>query len=153
MHQTLVVPSQMFYIRFSQEYYKIFFPFCGTYEIITVICLSLAYFTEYNALEFHPRCHKWQDFLLFLNRISWIIFFNHIFFTHLSTNGLSMLVLSHFSRVWLCNPMRCSPPGSSALGILQARILEWVAISSSKESSWDRDWTQFSCIAGRFFTV
>ena len=43
--------------------------------------------------------------------------------------------------------------GSSVLGILQARILEWVAISSSKESSWDRDWTQFSCIAGRFFTV
>ena len=34
-------------------------------------------------------------------------------------------VLSHFSHVWLCNPMDCSPPGSSVHGILQARILEW----------------------------
>ena len=35
----------------------------------------------------------------------------------------------------LCNPMDCSPPGSSVHGILQARILEWVAISSSRGSS------------------
>ena len=35
----------------------------------------------------------------------------------------------------LCNPMDCSPPGSSVHGILQARILEWVAISSSRRSS------------------
>ena len=38
-------------------------------------------------------------------------------------------VLSH---VWLCDPTDCSPPGSSVLGIFQARILEWVAISSSR---------------------
>ena len=37
-------------------------------------------------------------------------------------------VLNHFSHVWLCDPMDCSPPGSSVLGILQARILEWVAM-------------------------
>ena len=42
--------------------------------------------------------------------------------------------------------------GSSVHGILQARILEWVAISSSR-SSWPRDQTRVSCIAGRFFTV
>ena len=35
----------------------------------------------------------------------------------------------------LCNPMDCSPPGSSVQGILQARILEWVALPSSRESS------------------
>ena len=52
-----------------------------------------------------------------------------------------------------CDPMDCSPPGSSVHGILQARILEWVAISFSRWSSWPRDWTQVSCIAGRFFTV
>ena len=40
-------------------------------------------------------------------------------------------VLSRFSRVWLHNPMECSLPGSSAHGILQAKILEWVAVSSS----------------------
>ena len=39
---------------------------------------------------------------------------------------------SHLSHVRVCNPMDCSPPGSSVHGILQARILEWVAISSSK---------------------
>ena len=48
--------------------------------------------------------------------------------------------------------MDCSPPGSSVHGILQARILEWVAISFSRESSQPRNQTQVSCIAGRFFT-
>ena len=52
----------------------------------------------------------------------------------------------------LGNPMDCSPPGSSVHGILQARILEWVAISVSRGSSHPRDQTQVSCITGRFFT-
>ena len=43
-----------------------------------------------------------------------------------------------------------SPPGSSVHGILQARVLEWVAISSSRGSSRPRDWTLVSCIAGGF---
>ena len=51
----------------------------------------------------------------------------------------------------LCNPTNCTPPGSSVHGILQARILEWVAIPFSRGSSWPRDWTQVSCITGRFF--
>ena len=53
----------------------------------------------------------------------------------------------------LCNPMDCSPPSSSVHGILQARILEWVAISFSRGSSWPRDQTQVSCIAGRRLTA
>ena len=44
------------------------------------------------------------------------------------------------------DPMDCSPPGSSVHGILQARILEQVAISSSREYSWPRDWTWVSCV-------
>ena len=55
------------------------------------------------------------------------------------------------SPVWLF--MECSLPGSSVRGILQARILEWVAIPFSKGSSWPRDWTQVSYITGRFFTI
>ena len=55
--------------------------------------------------------------------------------------------------VWLCDPTDCSPPGSSVHGIVQARILEWIAISFSRGSSWPRDQTQVSCIAGRFFTI
>ena len=47
-----------------------------------------------------------------------------------------------------CNPMACSPPGSSVHGILQARTLEWVAISFSRGSSWPRNQTQVSCTAG-----
>ena len=42
---------------------------------------------------------------------------------------LLLLLLSHFSRVQLCDRIDGSPPGSSVSGILQARILEWVAIS------------------------
>ena len=54
-------------------------------------------------------------------------------------------VLRHFSRVWLFfNPMDCILPGSSVHGILQARILEWVAISFSRGFSWYRDRTSLS---------
>ena len=53
----------------------------------------------------------------------------------------------------LCNPMGHSPPGSSVREILQARILEWVAISFSQGSSLSIDRTHASIIAGRFFTV
>ena len=49
--------------------------------------------------------------------------------------------------------MDCSPPGSSVHGILQARILEWVAISFSRGSSQTTDGTQVSWIADRFFIV
>ena len=50
-----------------------------------------------------------------------------------------------------CDPMDCSLPGSFVHGILQARILEWVAISFSRRSSWPRNRTQVSYTAGRFF--
>ena len=53
----------------------------------------------------------------------------------------------------LCDPMDCSPPSSSVHGILQARILEWVAIPFSKGSSWPRIRTWVSCIASRFFII
>ena len=45
----------------------------------------------------------------------------------------------------LCDPMGCSPPGSSIHGIFQASILECIAISFSRGSSWPRDWTCISC--------
>ena len=57
-------------------------------------------------------------------------------------------VLSHFSCVRLfANPMNYSLPGSSASGIVQSRILEWVAISFSKGSSRPRDQTHVSCVS------
>ena len=61
-------------------------------------------------------------------------------------------LLSRFSCVRLCDPMDFSQPGSSVHGILQARILEWVALPFSRGSSQPRDGTQVSHISGRFFT-
>ena len=51
----------------------------------------------------------------------------------------------------LCDPMDCGLPGSTLHGILQARVLEWVAISFSRGSSQPRNRTQVFHIAGRFF--
>ena len=56
------------------------------------------------------------------------------------------------SRLTLCDPMDYNPPGSSVHGILQARILEWVAISSSWRSSWPRDRVCVSCIGRRLLS-
>ena len=53
----------------------------------------------------------------------------------------------------LCDPIDCSPPGSSVHGIVQERILEWVAIPFSRGSSRPRDQTRVSCIVGRFFII
>ena len=53
----------------------------------------------------------------------------------------------------LCDPMECSPQGFFVHGILLAGVLEWVAMPFSRGTSQPRDWTQVSCIAGRFFTI
>ena len=60
-----------------------------------------------------------------------------------------MCVLITQSCPTLCDPLNCSLPGSSVLGILQARVLEWVAIFFSRGSS--RPWISYT--AGRFFTT
>ena len=56
----------------------------------------------------------------------------------------------------LCDPIDCSLPGCSVHGILQARILEWVAVPSSRGSSWPRDQAvslTSQALAGGFFTA
>ena len=78
---------------------------------------------------------------------------------HISTSLLNhLLTISEWSEVpqscpTLCDPMDCSLSGSSIHGIFQARVLEWIAISFSRGSSWPRNWTRVSCIAGRCFTI
>ena len=59
------------------------------------------------------------------------------------------LKVKSLSHVQLCKPMDCSPPGSSIHGILQARILAWVAIFFSRGSSWHRDQSRVSWIGRR----
>ena len=74
--------------------------------------------------------------------------YNHKKSTHISNEvWVSQLCLNPW------NPMDCTLPGSSVHGILQARILEWVIIPLSRESSRPKDWTRGSVIAGRFFTI
>ena len=63
---------------------------------------------------------------------------------------MEVLVAQSCPTLW--DPMDCGLPGSSVHGILQARILAWVAISSSRGHSWLRDWNWVSCIAGRKLT-
>ena len=99
----------------------------------------------------------------------------HFFFVHPSLNGhlgcipcpghckwccnelsigiLKVKVLAAQSCLTFCSPMGCSPPGSSVHSILQARILERVAISFSRGPSQPRGQTWVSWIAGGFFTV
>ena len=57
------------------------------------------------------------------------------------------------SRVQLCDPVDCSLPGSSLHGILQAGILEWVAISFSRGSAQPRDRTRVSCVGGGCYNL
>ena len=76
-------------------------------------------------------------------------------YTHTVTwiYNLAVCVFGTQSRCILCNPVDCSLPGSSVHGILQARILEWVAIPFSRGLSQPRDWTRVSCIAGGPVTI
>ena len=67
--------------------------------------------------------------------------------------GMFVCVLVTQSCPALPDPTDCSLPGSSVHGVLQARILKWIAILFSRGSSLSRDWIQVSYIAGRFFTV
>ena len=62
----------------------------------------------------------------------------------LTSSMCACLVTQSF--LTLCNPMNCSPPGSSVHEILQARILQWVAIFFSRGSPWPGDWIQVSSI-------
>ena len=69
------------------------------------------------------------------------------------TNHAAAAAKSCQSCPTLCYPLDCSPPGSSVHGILQPRILKWVAIPFSRGSSQPRERTQVPCIAGGFFTT
>ena len=62
-------------------------------------------------------------------------------------------VLVTQSCLTLCDPKDCGPPGSSVHGILQARILQWVAVPTPRGSSQLRYRTQVSLIVGWFFTI
>ena len=80
----------------------------------------------------------------FLFTVQWLSYLSGLFLSE-------VLVAKSCPSLW--DPMDCSPPGSSVCGILQARILEWVAIPFSRGPSLLRNQTQVSHITGRFFIV
>ena len=90
----------------------------------------------------HLQQHEW----------TWDIMLSEISQGKTNTVYVCMLKLLQLCLT-LCNSMDYNLPGSSIYGILQARILDWVAMPSSRGSSQPRDWTCGSCIVGGFFTA
>ena len=90
-------------------------------------------------LNLKKRCH-------FL----WLFFFFLIRLVMLNTSGAAQWLQLCLT---LCSCIDCSLPGSSVHGILQARMLEWGALPSSKGSSQPRDWTGVSALAGGFLAT
>ena len=99
--------------------------------------------TVYPIFLLNNKC-----FTMSLHILLNVIFSGYPIFHHLFNN---FCVAQLCSTVW--GPMDYSLLGSSVPGILQARILAWIAIPFSRGSSQPRDRTRVSCTAGRFFTV
>ena len=98
------------------------------------------------------RCFSTRRYLVVRQQLRTLTFTELVQRKIVTHGSLKVKVLVTQSCSTLCNPMDCSPPGSSVHRILQVRILEWVAIFSSRGSSWPRNWTHFR-IASRFFTI
>ena len=83
--------------------------------------------------------HNNEKYLMLLNcTLKMLTMVNSVLYTFMSVTQ---------SCLTLCDPTDCSPPGSSVYGIFQARLLDWVAISSSRGSSQSRDQTSVSCVS------
>ena len=93
--------------------------------------ISWTFSSEYAVDSLNSADLVWNNF----SQNFYIVFFS------------SLCIKSLHSGPTRCNPMDCSTPGSSVHEILQARILEWVAIPFSRGSSWPRDWTSVSYIS------
>ena len=110
---------------FSAQLYGIPVNLLKTYKANVILCSTTFYLCVNGKVHLKVRV---------LRR-------GHLVYFRLRGNILAC-VLSRFSHVLiLCDPMDCSPPGSSVQGILQARTLKWFAMPSSRASSWPRDWT------------
>ena len=106
----------------------------------------------FNKCQYCHTCLIFFSFCLYtwVKYKTYIQFFLSLQYIPLKNGGwwFSLQVMSNS-----CDPMDCSPPGSSVRGILQARILEWVAIPFSRGPPWSRDGTCISYIAGGLLTA
>ena len=101
-------------------------------EVCYLFLISLSFFSSSWCITFFWSCIIWNHEVQLIRSTNWCV---------------SDPRWNARRTVTLCDPMDCT-----VHGILQARILEWVAFLFSKESSQPRDQTQVSCIAGGFFT-
>ena len=105
----------------------------------------------YNCVIFHCMCisHFVYPFICWYSHQFFLLFDNFkkkCCFWTLMCKYLFELLLFSCVRLF-CDPIDCSPPGSSTHGISLARILEWVGISFSRGYSWPKDWSRVSCIS------
>ena len=146
-----------FIAHYVSKYFKRkdFFKYQGKGNYIRMISnrllLKIFFFQRLHIVWFHLydfflKCGPFlKSFLNFYNIASvvYVLVFWPWGLWDLSSQK-SMLVAQ--SCLTLCDPMDCSPPGSSVHGILLARILEWLVIPFSRGYSWPRDQTQTPCI-------
>ena len=137
------------------------------HKVITVVLLitiiPMLYFISHDYLVIMYLLIPFTYFLWsVLNNILQFFFFLMLYEGDIQRSVSIFNLLSLFLKVnvkvvqsWpvLYNPIEYSPPGFAVHRILQARLLEWVAIPFSRGSSWPRDWTRVSHIAGRVFNV
>ena len=112
--------------------------------IISLVVFSLPFSLLSWNFHFSDVGHPGQVLYLF-------IFCFAYFWLFIYSQGYFLIIEVFINYLTLCNPMDCILAGSSVHGILQARILKWVAISFSRGSSQPRDQTQVSCSVGRYF--
>ena len=115
------------YLPLSHKHTEFFCIFLFSFIILPVTFIAIIY------LEF--TCLWCEE-----SNFTFSIFVRVCNFIHPSPlrNVHVCLGAKSYSTLW--DTMDCSPPGSSVLAILQARILEWVGISYSRASAWSRDW-------------
>ena len=114
--------------------------------------------SNFNLLWYQVCFPKYIMYFLLISKIQhfhlWFYIFN-VYYPVKSLKVTSQMKLSFKVMCVLCaqlcpalwDPMNCSPPGSSVHGVFQARVLEWVAISYSRGSSWSKDQTRVSCVS------
>ena len=114
------------------------------YLIVVLIYIGVSLKVNWNFLA-NPIFPLW----LIMAKICLCAYFLSVYCLCMHAKSLQLCLTLH-------DPMDCSLPGSSVHGILLARILEWVAMPSSRGSSWRRNRTRISyisCMAGRFITT
>ena len=113
---------------FGESYWYLYW--CSSTGILSLVALNI-----FNLPWF------FRGLIMFRYVFIWVSPILSLFsFFKLCACSVAQSCLTHY------DPMDCNPPGSSVHGIFQAKILEWVAISFPKVSSWSRDHTQVSCI-------